>query len=35
MTIIGLRITLPQFQELIDVFDVIMMEDSSDLAADK
>jgi hypothetical protein len=32
---IGFRFVLPQFQELINIFQVIMMEDSSYLVADE
>jgi hypothetical protein len=35
MTMIGLTIVLPQLPELINVFDVIMMEDSLDFIADE
>jgi hypothetical protein len=35
MAMIGLAIVLPQLAELIDVFHVTMMKDSSDLVADE
>jgi hypothetical protein len=35
IAMIGLRIILSEFQESIDIFEVIMMEDSLDLVADE